>query len=317
MRFLLCFVLLLSSVSGLVLSQLGGSLTRELSKESLLHLAELVPDLTFFDSEGRETRTFEHSNPIYYVGSTPSAWWVWDPIRDDFARTVVLEDGSEVFMRSISTSPRAFVVRGLLSKAECEEMIAEAEPNMTRSFMQHPDGEVFYDNSRNSDQAWVEDKRGDESRASFKHRRRIFDLLRLKQELELDEQLQVTRYQLGQHYHSHLDSHNELSRQNRFVSTVTILQKAEEGGQLAFPRAHGREISGWDACEGAVTNVDAGDVVFFYVLDAPDHMHGKVDPNALHISCDVTKGTKWSAVKFIHNLPNKWREWDRFIGAKR
>ncbi len=91
---------------------------------------------------------------------------------------------------------------------------------------------------------------------------------------------------------------------NRSFSECPSLSRStvEEGGETVFPNAD-RKVTGeeWSECakRGLAVKPFKGDAVMFYSL-RPD---GTTDTSSMHGSCPTTKGSKWSATKWIHVEP--------------
>ena len=123
--------------------------------------------------------------------------------------------------------------------------------------------------------------------------------------LDNQEGLQILNYQNGQEYQPHYDFFHDAVNADaahggqRVVTVLMYLSTVEEGGETVFPQAD-KKVSGegWSDCAKNGFGVKAfnGDAVMFYSLK-PD---GSTDPSSMHGSCPTTKGSKWSATKWIH-----------------
>lgn len=276
--------------------------------DRLGNFIDMFPYGKIFNAEGKEESNFTRLGKVAYFGTMPREWWVWDPVEIGHERVV-----EGFLVKTMMLSPRAFAVSGILSHEECEDLISLAEPNLTRSTTINPQNSsqplMFQD--RTSHQTWMEEEEGS---TAFLLRQRILKILRLPEWLDQDP-LQVARYEKGEHYHGHVDCFPSGERRNRFVSVVTLLQPALKGGLLTFPQAEGRKRKDFISCEGVAVELRQGDALFFYDLLPPFHMSGRVDENSLHMSCDVEEGVKWSATKFIYNLPKNWKRRTDFLGG--
>lgn len=119
------------------------------------------------------------------------------------------------------------------------------------------------------------------------------------------EALQILHYTGGAKYEPHLDafadavnSRPEVGGQ-RVATVLMFLESPVEGGETVFPAAAARAAGpGWSACarEGLAVAPVAGDALLFWSV-TPD---GRVDPASLHGSCPTTKGSKWTATRWLH-----------------
>jgi prolyl 4-hydroxylase len=183
-------------------------------------------------------------------------------------------------------NPRVVVFGGMLSDAECEAMIAAAEPRLARSET------VVYETGGNEVNAARTSKgmffgRG-ESELCRRIEARIAALLHWP--VENGEGLQVLHYQPGAEYKPHHDYFDPaqpgmasvLKRGGQRVGTVVIyLNTPEAGGATSFPDV---------ALEVAPIR---GNAVFFS-YDRPHPV-----TRTLHGGAPVVKGDKWVATKWL------------------
>ena len=142
---------------------------------------------------------------------------------------------------------------------------------------------------------------------------RTADLTRIPKHHQ--EDVQVLKYTLGQHYNSHTDyfdlslyqKDENIKRrtnngmQNRFVTVFWYLSDVEQGGETIFPRFNNEPplMSHSDCTKGLKVKPEMGKVIVFYSL-LPN---GRYDPLSLHGACPVKQGIKWAANKWIWNAP--------------
>ncbi|CAI7796740.1 unnamed protein product, partial [Closterium sp. NIES-53] len=83
----------------------------------------------------------------------------------------------------------------------------------------------------------------------------------------------------------------------RVATMLMYIEAPEDGGQTIFPNAGGSSKCecGGEMKEGICVRPVKGDAVLFWNVD----FEGRVDPKSLHGSCDVLKGEKWSATKWM------------------
>lgn len=133
------------------------------------------------------------------------------------------------------------------------------------------------------------------------------------------EDLQVLKYGYGQKYDAHhdvgeLDSRSgaQLAAEggHRVATVLLYLSDVEEGGETAFPDSEWINpalgtASKWSDCadEHVAVHPKKGDGLLFWSITA-DY---KIDAKSMHAGCPVIKGTKWTATKWIHAQPFRWR----------
>lgn len=121
------------------------------------------------------------------------------------------------------------------------------------------------------------------------------------------EPFNVLRYDVGQHYDSHLDAFAEQDYgkqySQRILTLLIYLNDVEEGGETVFllegknGTARERGINYKSCSMGVKIKPRMGDVLLFWSAN-PD---GSLDRHALHGGCPVLKGQKWVATKWIRN----------------
>ena len=182
--------------------------------------------------------------------------------------------------------PRVVVFGGLLSDAECDEMIDLARTRLARSeTVQTGTGSSEINEARTSDGMFFD-------RAEFELCARIEARMAalLRWPVENGEGLQVLRYRAGAEYKPHYDYFDPaqpgtpllLSRGGqRVASLVCYLNTPEQGGATVFPDV---------ALEVAAVK---GNAVFFS-YDRPDP-----GTRSLHGGAPVEVGEKWVATKWL------------------
>ena len=137
--------------------------------------------------------------------------------------------------------------------------------------------------------------------------KRIGDMLMID-DAQQGESWNVLRYEIGQHYHAHVDffepeSFAEVANNpglQRQYTLLLYLSEPEEGGETAFPfesrkRDDDPDFS-YDNCDSGIrVRPRKGDAVYFENV-FPDH---SLDELSLHAGCPPSKGTKWVATKWI------------------
>uniref|UniRef100_A0A6U1L3D7 procollagen-proline 4-dioxygenase n=1 Tax=Tetraselmis chuii TaxID=63592 RepID=A0A6U1L3D7_9CHLO len=217
------------------------------------------------------------------------------------------------WVETLSWEPRAFVYHGFLSEAECDHVVALAEPTMARSsVVDAKSGGSVLDNIRTSHGTFLKRKQDD---VISDIERRISLWTKLPE--RNGEDIQVLRYQNGQKYDAHWDWFDEPGQHeglistdgagNRVATVLMYLSDVEEGGETAFP--HGAFVNEakqkhgpYSPCgeDGISVKPKKGDALLFWNLQ-PNGKDG--DKYSLHAGCPVLRGTKWSATKWIHVRP--------------
>ena len=190
------------------------------------------------------------------------------------------------------TLPRVVLFGGLLSDAECDELVALSRPRMTSSKVidMEGGGEKPHADRTSSGAALI--------RGGTPLIRRIEQRIAalLNWPLENGEALQILRYEIGQEYKPHYDyvdpaepgSAPFLARGGqRVASLVMYLNTPEDGGATNFPDI-GLEVA-------AVK----GNAVFF----SYDRPHPST--KTLHGGMPVRAGEKWVATKWLREGPHQ------------
>jgi prolyl 4-hydroxylase len=182
--------------------------------------------------------------------------------------------------------PRVVVLSGLLSHAECDELVALARPRMARSeTLELTTGGGAIHESRTS-QGMFFDR--EENPLCSRIERRIADLLDWP--LDHGEGLQVLHYGVGAEYKPHYDYFDPdqpgtvpvLKRGGqRVASVVMYLNTPRQGGGTVFPDV-----------QFEVAPIKGNAVFFSY--DRPDPI-----TRSLHGGSPVIEGEKWVATKWL------------------
>jgi len=231
----------------------------------------------------------------------------------------------------LSWEPRIFLIKNFLSEEECDHVMSIATPQLTRSTVVDGHGGGVVDPIRNSAGMFVR-RRSDSIITRIENRLANISMLPVSHQ----EDMQVLRYEPGQHYLPHsgtfvedvshiIVSHEpsrvfladffstpvEKSEANGLQRIATILMYLNgygvdfEGGETVFPLVgESPEQATWDNVSrctkgNLAVRPNKGDAVLFWSLK-PD---GSEDPGSTHGSCDVTTGVKFSAPIWIRQRP--------------
>jgi len=206
------------------------------------------------------------------------------PLAESPSRVRAFDRDVDVLMNM--KLPRVIVFGGLLSDAECDQMIALARPRMARSeTVDNRTGGSEVNSARTSRGMFFE--RG-ETGVIDRIERRIAALLSWP--VENGEGLQVLHYMPGAEYKPHFDYFDPvhpgsvpiLKRGGQRVGTLVMyLNTPAKGGGTTFPDV-GLEVA-----------PIKGNAVFF----SYDRAH--VDTKSLHGGAPVLEGEKWVATKWM------------------
>jgi prolyl 4-hydroxylase len=184
---------------------------------------------------------------------------------------------------TVSEFPAIFWVRGLFSAAECQALIAIADPFLNASVIVDPaTGRMRPDPIRTSDAAmfpWI-----DETPFIHALNRRIAAASGTT--VEQGEPLQVLRYSPRQEYRSHSDALSNADNQ-RIMTALVYLNDGYVGGETSFPAPDLK-------LRGAI-----GDALFFRNVEAS----GQPDALSTHAGLPVVTGEKWLASRWIRERP--------------
>jgi prolyl 4-hydroxylase len=185
-------------------------------------------------------------------------------------------------------SPRIVLFGNVLSDAECDALIEESRPKLTRSeVVNSAGGDHVVDEARTSYGAAFQ--RG-ESPLLKTIENRIAELVGWP--VENGEGLQILRYGIGGEYKPHFDYFNkdkpgeakqmEVGGQ-RIATLVLYLNDVEAGGSTVFPNV------------GLETMPRKGNAVYF----AYAGLDGSLDARSLHGGTPIIRGEKWIATKWL------------------
>jgi prolyl 4-hydroxylase len=199
---------------------------------------------------------------------------------------LVTSDGHRVQILASLREPRVVVFGQLLSDAECDGLMAQSRPRLTRSeTVQNDTGGSEVHAARTSEGMFFE--RG-ESPLITRIEARISELLCWP--VSHGEGLQILRYRPGAEYRPHFDYFDPahagtpriLERGGQRVGTLVIyLSTPEGGGATTFPDV-GLEVA-----------PVRGNAVFF------SYDRADASTRTLHGGAPVTAGEKWVATKWL------------------
>jgi hypothetical protein len=189
---------------------------------------------------------------------------------------------------TLSPNPLIRTVVGFASQAECQWLIAVAEPRLERAIIYNEAGESGADPRRTNQFA-------------------LFNLLDLDLVVEMIrarlaatigaplpclEVSQVLRYDVGEEFAPHCDYlepatlGDELARRGqRAVTVLVYLNDNFEGGETSFPEL------------GIMHRGKAGDALIFSNVDPA----GRPDPRTKHAGCPPTRGEKWLFSQWVRD----------------
>jgi prolyl 4-hydroxylase len=226
------------------------------------------------------------SRPAAAAVQLPPSVPVPNPDHDETMGPVIVVDGHPVRILMSMAEPRVMIFGGLLTEAECDQMMALAGPRLARSeTVDNATGGSEVNAARTSDGMFFE--RG-ETPLIDRIEKRIAKLVRWP--LENGEGLQILRYRPGAEYKPHHDYFDPvhpgtariLQRGGQRVGTVVMyLNTPEGGGGTVFPDV------------GLSVAPVKGNAVFF----SYDKAH--VSTKTLHGGSPVTAGEKWVATKWM------------------
>ncbi|RLN29806.1 hypothetical protein C2845_PM05G16120 [Panicum miliaceum] len=207
----------------------------------------------------------------------------------------------EPWTEELSSEPRASLFHNFLSKEECDYLISQAKPHMTKSMVADSEtGETMESSARTSSGTFFD--RG-EDKVIRRIEKRIADYTSIP--VENGEGLQVLHYELGQKFEPHFDTSEDgyIAKNGgpRQATFLMYLSNVEEGGETVFPSAKPKRRSSrfpfkLFAKKGLSVKPKMGDALLFWNIK-PD---GSLDPKSLHGANPVVKGNKWSATKWMH-----------------
>mmetsp|Transcript_17812 Transcript_17812/g.24644 ORF Transcript_17812/g.24644 Transcript_17812/m.24644 type:complete len:903 (+) Transcript_17812:137-2845(+) len=246
----------------------------------------------------------------------------WKPPSEFQIQNALSFPGAEL----LSARPRSVVVRGMLTPEQCDELIAQATPNLIRSAVigaENDAGKVS--DVRTSMGAWLLTNKG----AVATLEQKTAQLTGFDESHQ--EGVHVLRYLEGETYNRHLDAcdtgapdksiNPECERflrrsGDRVASLVIMLQQPEKGGATAFPRVKVKKDGSADfnmnyagSCDDPntlQTTLHKGDAVMFWSYSPEEeNPDGLIDWASEHTGCKVEQGIKWIAT--IWTRGSSWR----------
>jgi len=216
------------------------------------------------------------------------------------ARTYTFAAGgtapNEDFVPSCAVSdPEITELEGVLTAAECAQMIAYAKQRMSPSHVYNGSSKTVMNTSRRvSDQAWIDDVDAVPSLRKFS------DFVTRHSGLPSThhEKLQVVCYKPGGFFHQHYDAcyntkhYCEYALRNgggRLYTYLLYLNDDYTGGSTAFSKM------------SRVIRPKQGKVLLFRNM-TPD---GKVILKSMHGGDKVNHGNKWIATIWVHATPRR------------
>jgi prolyl 4-hydroxylase len=140
-----------------------------------------------------------HQEVFMYEGGQ----FIWPGVREGHVATVNVAGAAQpVELETLSLSPLVFSVKNFLEAEECDHIIKQAAPSMHDSGVSHMDKDKGRPSTdwRTSTQTWLSSRQDDVVK---KIDYRVANLTAVP--LAHQEQVQVLRYKLNQHYHAHHD----------------------------------------------------------------------------------------------------------------
>ncbi|GJP52553.1 hypothetical protein CLOM_g11655 [Closterium sp. NIES-68] len=223
---------------------------------------------------------------------------VWEMAGADRHRAGQLRLGL-VVPQVVSWEPRITLLKSFLSLEECEALKAIGRKALESStVVDSSSGKSYRSEVRTSSGMFL--SHSDSARPLVKTiEERIAAFSNVPP--QNGELIQILKYKHGQHYLPHPDYFSDqvnVRRGGQRVATMLMyIEAPEEGGETIFPNVGGSSKCecGGELKEGICVHPVKGDAVLFWSTD----LEGVVDPKSLHGSCDVLKGEKWSATKWM------------------
>ena len=295
---------------------------KELLKRASLKLDcfAIKSDYKLFDFVGNEISEFKdlEFGRIYFLlverGETfifPS----WEINSYLYLRHVKDYEGNPLKLKVVSQKPRVFTIDKLFSNKEIDQLLSIKQcARWENSTQFSPDGKLYVSSTRNSRSGWMEENCGEIVKI---FNEKIESIHKVKGQ---SEDLQLIHYGVGEHYFRHHDAHpSNHYHYNRLITFLIYLNDVEAGGCTAFPFAtdlrDNREPHSipYSECVGLKICPTRGQIAMFYNLEIPNMMDGNVDFYSAHLGCDVIKGEKYAANKWIWNRPYDWKNNPKFV----
>ncbi|CAA6659841.1 unnamed protein product [Spirodela intermedia] len=198
----------------------------------------------------------------------------------------------------ISWSPRIIVFHNFLSMEECDYLKAIARPRLQIStVVDAKTGKGIKSDVRTSSGMFLNsEERKYPIIQAIEKRIAVYSQI----PSENGELIQVLRYEKEQYYKPHHDYFSDafnLKRGGQRIATMLMyLSDNVEGGETYFPMAgEGQCSCGGKTVKGMSVKPSKGGAVLFWSM-GPD---GSTDPRSIHGGCEVLKGEKWSATKWM------------------
>jgi len=189
----------------------------------------------------------------------------------------------------ISSSPEVYECEQFLTEEECDIVIAQAKPSMSRStVIDDYSPKNVIDSRRTSLGTFL--SQHSEHDVVRKIRQKAEEFTKIPQ--KNGEGLQVLQYSVGAEYQPHFDYFDpslpggsvHFHRGGQRVATLLVyLNTPQKGGETVFPKG------------GIAIKPVKGKAVLFYNVNAK----GKEDPNSLHGGSPVIAGEKWIATLWL------------------
>lgn len=198
-------------------------------------------------------------------------------------------DGQAIEVLLSVDAPVVRVLDGMLTAAECDELIALAQPRLQRALTVDSDGSQQVDHRRTSEGMFFS---LGEVPLVDRIERRLATLLEIP--VSHGEGLQVLHYLPGQEYEPHCDWFDPeqpgyaavtAAGGQRIASVVMYLNTPALGGGTAFPEL------------GLTVTARRGTAVYFAYEGG--------DLSSLHAGLPVQEGEKWIATKWLRERPYK------------
>uniref|UniRef100_A0A1D1YB44 Prolyl 4-hydroxylase subunit alpha-1 n=1 Tax=Anthurium amnicola TaxID=1678845 RepID=A0A1D1YB44_9ARAE len=198
----------------------------------------------------------------------------------------------------ISWSPRIIVFHNFLSMEECDYLKAVARPRLQIStVVDTKTGKGIKSDVRTSSGMFLSsEERKYPIIQAIEKRISVYSQI----PAENGELIQVLRYEKGEFYRAHHDYFSDsfnLKRGGQRIATMLMyLSDSVEGGETYFPMAGDGECScGGKTVKGLSVKPVKGDAVLFWSMG----LDGTSDPKSVHGGCEVLRGEKWSATKWM------------------
>ncbi|MFC3111175.1 2OG-Fe(II) oxygenase [Undibacterium arcticum] len=197
-------------------------------------------------------------------------------------------DGHTIGLQMSLAQPHLMVFGNVLSKEECEQLIALSQSKLARSTtVDEQTGKAEWHADRTSSGTFFA---LNETPLIAKLDQRIAQLMQMP--VVNGEGLQILNYQIGGEYKPHYDyfppdqpgSAQHIAIGGQRVATLIIyLNEVEEGGATIFPEL------------GLTVTPVQGSAVYFSYSNSKNQL----DPRTYHGGNPVTKGEKWIATKWM------------------